>query len=120
MKLTNGDIWNARGALQKLAQIPMPAKVSWQVARLAGKANGELALIERIRVGLVNKYGVPNDQGQAAVPPNTPQFASFVKEFEELMAQEIELDGAVISLPGSLEIEPSALMALEKFVDIGE
>lgn len=120
MKLSNGDIFNARAPLQKLVQLPMPVRAGFLIARLVGKLNTELVAIEKVRATLIHKYGEPNGDGQIAVTPASPQFAQFVADIEELMNQEVLVDFEKPVLPGTLEIEPSALMALEKFVDIGD
>lgn len=120
MKLSNGDIFNARAPLQKLVSLPMPVRTGFLLTRLVGKLNIELTAIEKVRSTIIQKYGQPNGDGQIAVSPASPQFAQFVADIEELMSQEVSVDFEKPVLPGSLEIEPSALMALEKFVDVGD
>jgi hypothetical protein len=45
--------------------------------------------------------------------------AKFKDELNELLNQEIEVVFTKITLPDNLEVEPSILVALEKFINIG-
>lgn len=123
MKLTNGDIFAARGPLQTLMGMKFPVGVSFKLAKMANKINEPLKSIEDVRNGLINKYGESNENGQMAVSEGSPNFEKFVSEFNDLMAIEVEVVIEKVKLPEEvdgkpLEIEPSLLMALEKFVDV--
>jgi hypothetical protein len=125
MKLTNGEIFVVREPLLKLLGMQLPVKTSFQIAKLANKLNEQLKVIEDVRNGLVRKYGKENleKRGQLSVNPEDEGYPKFVSDFNELMAQETELVFEKIKLPieidgKPLQIEPSILMALEKFVEI--
>ena len=118
MKLTNGEIYSAKEPLQKLATERFPVKVSYALAKIVATLDGPLGLIEQVREKLIRSYGAvsPDDPTQIAVTPeNIPQFAA---EVGELMQQEVELDIEPVTLPETLEIEPSVLFALGKFVRV--
>jgi len=132
MKLTNGDIFSASEPLKKLMDIKLPVKTSYQLAKLASKLNEQLKVIDEVRNGLVRSYGEEKD-GKIEVMPENPNFPKFVDEFNELMAQEVEVVFEKVKLPETvaatcdkchhnmdkaLEIEPSALMALDKFIEV--
>lgn len=123
MKLTNGDLFTASGPLKTLIAMKFPVAVSFKLAKMANKLNDSLKSIEDVRNGLINKYGEQNEKGQTAVSEDSPNFAKFVSEFNDLMAIEVEVVIEKVKLPEEvdgrpLEIEPSLLMALEKFVDV--
>jgi hypothetical protein len=122
MRVTNGEIFNAKEPLEKLVQVSLPVKVSLQVARLANKINVELRAIEDVRMGLIRKYGKVSEDGrQMTVDPFDGNYPKFLEEINELMSQGTEIVAENVVLPTTvdgkpLELEPSILMALEKFV----
>lgn len=125
MKLKNGEIFVAKEPLQKLLEMSLPVKSSLQVARLANKLNEQLKIIDDVRNGLIRKYGKADlkEKGQLRVDPETEDFGKFVIDFNELMEQEVEVVLEKVKLPTEidgkpLQIEPSVLMGLEKFVEV--
>ncbi len=134
MKLTNGEIFNAKEPLSKLIQEKFPVKVSYGLAKLASKLDAQLGVIEKVRQGLIQTYGEQDpdnpmqirvlptlekkdENGKSTFEPN-PKFPKFAEEMGELMTQEVEIVFDVVTLPDTLEIEPSTLMALEKFIKV--
>ena len=122
MKLTNGEIFNAKAPLEVLLKEKFPVKVSYGLAKLAAKLNDQVQIIEKVRQGLIETYGEkdPNNPMQIRVVPQSENFPKFTSEFEELMAQKIELVLEVVTLPDTLEVEPITLMALDKFIRVGK
>lgn len=120
MKLTNGEIFNAKEPLQKLLTEKLPVKVSYGLAKLAAKLNDQLQVIEKVRQGLITTYGEkdPDNPMQTRVLPQSEGFQKFAEEYGELMAQEVEVVFDVVTLPDTLEVEPATLMALDKFIKI--
>ena len=120
--------------MRKLIEQRFPVMVSYKLAKLVNKLNEQFKVIEAVRLGLIKKYGEANDKGQTIVEQEGEQWAEFVGEFNELMVQEVELVIEKVKLPEvvagtcdkchhnmdrMLEIEPSTLMALDKFVEVG-
>lgn len=124
MKVLNREIFEAKEPLERLIQLPLPVKTSLEVARFANKLSDELRAIEEVRMGLFRKYGSPSEDGcQLVVEETSDKYPKFLSELDELMMQETEVVVGPISLPPEvdgkpLNIEPSILMALEKFVDV--
>ena len=120
MKLTNGEIFNAKEPLQKLIQERLPVKASYGLAKLAAKLETQLGVIEKVRQGLIQTYGEkdPDNPMQIKVDPQSENFPKFAAEIGELMSQETEMVLEVVTLPDTLEVEPAVLMALDKFVKI--
>ena len=143
MKLTNAEIFNAKTPLGKLLSEKLPVKTSYGLAKLAAKLNDQLGIIDKVRQGLFQTYGVSNPQnpmqllpppslivetdaggkeikdkaGNVTMVPN-PKYQKFDEEMGELMAQEVEIVFDVVTLPDTLEVEPVVLMALDKFIKI--
>ena len=120
MKLTNGEIFNAKVPLGQLSANKFPVKVSYGLAKLASKLNDQLQVIEKVRQGLIETYGEkdPENPKQTRVTPESENWLKFVEEYGELMSQEVEVVFDAVTLPETLEIEPAVLMALEKFVKV--
>lgn len=124
MKVSNGDIYNAKEPLETLLKLSLPIKASLTVARFAKKLNAELQSIEEVRMGLIRKYGKESSDGQQVmVEKDSKKYPEFMAEYVELMGQETEFIADKITLPATvsgrpLELEPSILMALEKFLEI--
>ena len=125
MKLTNGEIFSAKKPLEKLLDKELPVKTSYGLAKLAHILNDQLQVMDKVIQGLRKTYGTPDPRnpGQFNVLPEiegvtNPQAVKFNEEINELMAQEIELVIEMVTLPDTLEVEPSVLMALEKFIKV--
>jgi len=124
MKVLNREIFEAKEPLEKLIQLPLPVKTSLEIARFANKLSDELRAIEEVRMGLFRKYGTLSEDGrQMVVEETSDNYPKFLDQLDELMMQETELVVTQISLPSEvdgkpLNIEPSILMALEKFVEV--
>jgi len=125
MKLLNGEILDSREPLQILLGKQLPVKVSYALARMAIKLGEEWKAIEEVRKGLVKRYGESDkdNPNKHSVDLAGDKYPKFVKEFEALMNQEVEVVIEKIKLPEEvdgkpLEIEPATLMALEKFIEV--
>jgi hypothetical protein len=120
MKLTNGQIWIAAPAIKGLMDQKLPVQTSMRLVKLAQEMDIHLSVINGVRNNLIKQYGTEAN-GQVTINANTPEMESFTKDWAELIAQEIEVEfkGEKIKLPWTVNIEPSTLMALEPFVDIG-
>lgn len=122
MKTTNGFVFNANEAMVTLLKIPWPVKVSYGLVKLSSKLSEQFKIVEECRVGLVQKHGTRDeDSGETGVKEGTPAYKAFVAEYNELMAQEVELVIKKVRLPSEVDgksilVEPVTLMALEGFV----
>ena len=132
MRVTNGEIYGGKEAIGKLLQMTLPVRASYQIAKLATKMNEQILVLDQVRNGLIKTYG-KEENGQITIEQGTENFAKFIVELNELFKKEVELKvetvdlptmvmekcekcGAVIEKP--LQIEPTVLMALDKFVGI--
>jgi hypothetical protein len=119
VKITNGEIYNdIRPALGKLIQTKLPVKTAFVVARFAKKTQEFIESIENVRNNLITQYGETGKTGQPIINPKSESWEPFSKEYNELMEIEVEFPDTKIILPGSIEIEASVLLQLEKFVEI--
>ena len=120
MKLTNGEIYNAREALEKLTQAKLPLRASYDLAVMATKLRNQLMVIEKIRLDLLQTYGDKDENrpNHLSIIPQSEKFPQFAEELGKLMTIEVDIDIEAVTLPDTLEIEPATLMALDKFIKV--
>ena len=134
MKLTNGDVFQAREPLQKLMAQKLPVKTAYALAMLANKLNDQLKVLDTVRQGLIDKYAIrdketgriktrQNEDGATVLDLEPDVATKFNSEFGELMQQTVEIVFERVKLPENVdgkgfEIEAVTLMALEKFVEV--
>ncbi len=120
MKLRNGEIFSAKEPLSKLMEHKFPVKTSYGLAKLAQKLNPQLQIIDDVRNGLIKTYGKESkgNPQETRVDPADESFPKFVEEMNELLAQEVEIVFDKVKLPEDLEVEPSILILLDKFIEV--
>lgn len=141
MKVTNGEIVQAKEAAEKLAKKQLPVSISYNVAVLSNKLRAAAGPIEQTRQGLIQEYGEKDDKGRIFLyPPGNKEhevsdgWENFAKAVTELMSIETEFNqDSQIELPLEIEskcpecnkyikepllIEPEILMPLEKFITV--
>jgi hypothetical protein len=118
MKLSNGAVWMAGQALGKLMGQKMPLNASVRLVKLSKELDTHLAVINGVRANLIHQHS----DGKDRIEPNTPEMEAFVKDWAELMSQDVEVkfEGEKIKLPWTIEIDPMALIDLDMFVEIPE
>ena len=120
VKLTNGEIFNAKEPLRQLSAQKFPVLTSLAIMKVMQKLNEHLLPFEQVRDGLIKTYGTANldNPQQIAINPGDENFPKFAAEYQELLSQEVEVVFEKIKLPATLEIEPAILMSLEKLVEV--
>jgi hypothetical protein len=116
--LTTYEMRNMLETLGKMAQMKLPIKASYWVGRLIAKLDGEYAASEKARNALVTELGEPVDGGGIQVTPENPNWKTFQERYTELMNVEIDIELPQIPLDqfGNIDIEPAALLALDKLI----
>ena len=110
-----------RGTIKDLTGTPMPVKQGIRVAKLAEAMQRELKIIEDARVKVIQQCGGKLDT-KTNMWSATPEICGdkwpeFMKEYNELMADDVEMDVEPVSFPDSLSIPPAYLMLLEPFFE---
>jgi len=134
MKVTNAEIWGSQGAIRQMLSQKLPVRASHDFARMAKKLNEQWQVINEERNRLVTIHGEKDKKtGQTQVKVNTPEMEAFNKDFQELLAIEVDIDVKPVKLPEVIaatcdkchhnmdrpfEIEPAILFALDKFVEV--
>ena len=123
MKISNAEIYNATEPLKALLKIKMPVKTSYALIQLTHKLKPQMDVIEQVRQKLIIEHGEPDEKrpGATKITPEMAGFPEFAEELGELLGQEYELQDFVkVRLPDTIEIEPYILMALERFIELGD
>jgi hypothetical protein len=125
MKLSNGEIFGSKEALADVFDKEWPIKLSFKIATLIAKLNTALESIEKVRNPLIQKYGKPaeDNPNNLIIDETSKDYPKFVAKFNELMAQEVEIEFDIVELPATVDgkdvsIKPRILMALEKFIKL--
>lgn len=117
MKVFNADIYQSKGALAKLAEEKLPGKVSYALAKLAREINSEWNVLENTRIGILRKHGTDTD-GVIKVEEGSDAHKEFLKEWFDILKEEVELESERVTIPDSIEIEVAVLLPLVPFVVI--
>ncbi len=121
MRVSNGDVFQAREPLQRLLGEKFPMKTAIALRDFKRKLAEKWDVIEDIRLGLVKEYGETDDKGQTTVKQGTEKWDKFVTEFNDLMAMDCEIDGnkVVVPLTGNVMVSAADMEALDKFIEVG-
>jgi hypothetical protein len=99
-------------ALARLAEQRFPIKLSYKLTRIVDAAQRELKRARELHEKLVKQYGKSSDGQTWTVSP--AKLEPFNKEYDELMALDVEIWGDLIQLDdlGEVDISASDLIAL--------
>jgi len=105
-------------SLKSLVKKEMPAAVSYQLAKFIKKMSEELIIVEEQRIKLVKKYSVAEDDTEQSTMVAPEHQEQFMKEFSDLLEQEVEIDFEPVKLSslGDIVISPVDLVKLEKII----
>ena len=122
------DIMNSTETLQKLAKMPLKAKLAWQVAKLLKVLDAEVQQFNDTRLELIKKYGEKDSNGELVTDENgncrieKEMLGNFTNELNELIGAETEINANKIDINSleDLDFTPSEMTMLEPFIDFGE
>lgn len=104
MKLTNGTIFNAQIALNKLSNADLPIKTAYAVKKNVDALKKQIAFINERRNELIRKYGkedIIDKEDKEAV-------AKFVNDFNEILEIEEEIEINTIDVEKLADVKLSA------------
>ena len=93
MKL--GELMLAKDALKKILNFNLPIKLSYELSKMTDVFYEEVGRIDNFRGKLLEKYGVPMEDGNVHIKPESKE--DFISEYNELLDQ--EYTGTVITTP---------------------
>lgn len=117
MKLSNEKLVNSIGVLSKLTNMELPIKLSYALSKNITKINIELAVYNRERQKLIEKYGEKDEESKLKTKEdgtiNILDIDSFNKDLKEILEIETEVDIHLIDLEkvdADINITPGELM----------
>jgi len=112
LKITLKQLSQSFGALQELAQVQFPAKVSYRLSRVVTSAQAELETLQKAHLELIKKHGAVETDGKFEVPKD--RLEAFIPEYDGLLSEEVTIwgDAIGIDLLGDAEIAPVVLAPL--------
>jgi hypothetical protein len=118
MNIKLEQIHAATTAIRMIDLTANPGKESMRISEKFCEPLFELIdKVDKQRIKLIEKYGKPNDNGGTSVEPNTESWTNFAKDFNELLAEEVEVE--VELLPKELleraNLTPAEVRALRIF-----
>lgn len=118
MKL--GQIFQARPALNKLAENELSPKYLYKVSKMLAKVNKELQFIDENRNKLIQELGYEVKEGEWKVKDEKLQ--EFIKRFNEILDIDSETDITVVQIPTTENIRLSFkdLDLLNGFIELQE
>ena len=128
MKLTVGDCYNVKPALDDLYATKLPVVTAFRVKKIVNAVNGEISVADPERIKIFEKFKVPFVEGENRYDiekwsKQHPQKAKEADaEYAEFMKHEVELDiknfkPIKVKDLGDIVIEPQILDVLEKFIE---
>lgn len=100
MKLTNDEL---QARLQDITGLcaptnRLPVRTSLRARRTLRALRSAWAPVEEVRIALVQEHGKQDKAGNYTVQPGTPQMAAFLKDWLEVLAEEVEVEVEPIRL----------------------
>lgn len=117
MQLKNGEIFEMTQHLGALS-LDVPARVGYHLGRLVKKIKSAGVDIEASRNQLIAKYGVAGEGGQTQIKPDSPNWATFVVEYNGLMNEQTDIDANKVILPAETKISVETLMLFDCFLEV--
>lgn len=123
MKLSNERLVNSVSGLSKIATKNLPVKVSYAIAKNIAKIESIIAIYDKERQKLIDKYSVKDSEGKTVVGENNQitiqnEFLdNWNSDINELKAIENEIDihkFSIADLTG--EMMPSELMLIDYMI----
>lgn len=132
MRLTNSEVVQVHNSFSRLMEIKLPVKVSLDIAILLKQLEGLVTTFVLVRDKLFKTYSIENEKNEdgsitfksTEEGKEKENLENFSSEFNELLEAKTEdTNFKTIKLPAEiggkpLEIEPSILVELTRFVEV--
>lgn len=119
VKATLADLKNAEGALNKIFHsTELPIRSAYKLSLLVTKVQEQLKTLEDMRVRLVQKFGVKQEDGNQTVRPD--KMTEFMAEMEVVLSEPAELNKITLTeadLAG-VKLSPAEIANVCKIVEI--
>lgn len=113
MLLKLNEIKNLKDPLKELVDKEIPVKTAYKFLKLVKAVEQEVIDIEQMRIKMVKNYGEIKEDGKIIVTEENQK--KFLKEYEDFMKTEVDLDIPDICIDdlGDINISVNSLSNLE-------
>lgn len=118
MKLTYGEILDAKPALENLAQKELKMSEAIALARLIKTLNNELEVFFDKQKELCDKYGTV-DEKNGNFTPYEKNKEFFLHKHKELLCTEFEADISKVEICSDIDIEAATILTTDKLITWG-
>lgn len=116
MEVTLGQIFASFNLIGRIVDQSLPIKLAWRFTKLIKGLNQEYQSLEKLRDGLVRKHGEEVEGQDGAFRVTEESREGFMREFQELLSTEVEVDWDLISVD---EVADSLKFSVRELSNIG-
>lgn len=104
----------SNGPLVRLLQLELPLRAAWRLKKIKDRVMAEFDITEDMRKKLIEKYGTKDENGATAIQTKEG-IENFTTEFNELLAEEVEIsyEAVEFTLFGDIKLSTLELELLE-------
>ncbi len=119
IKMQLSEVWAAKSALEKLAQLELPIKEAYKISKILRTIQQDLEFIEQERAKLIKKYAKQEDnKNEIKVAEENVQ--DFLNDFYKILEHSVEYDFVKINLNNigdSIKLTATDILMLSPFID---
>lgn len=98
MKVTLGQIYASFNLLNKVVDQTLPVRLAFRFTRLIRELNKEFTSLEKLRDGLVKKYGEAVEGQEGAFRVAEEHKDDFITDFKDLLEEKVDIAWELISI----------------------
>jgi hypothetical protein len=87
-----GQLFQSIEAWRKLSSVNMKPAIAYKILKYTKLVQAEHEVAEKQRVALIREVTGTKDGEDARIEPDSPEFMSYIEKFNEIMAQEVQLE----------------------------
>ena len=119
MEFTIQEILGMKDVLTKVVQAEVPIRIAFRINRFVKSVQMELETFEKIRMGLIQKYGEKEEKSQQISVKDPEKQKEFHREIQKVVLEIINIDFKPIRFEefgNDIKISAAELFALEKII----
>lgn len=98
MEVTLGQIYASFNLLNRVVDQQLPVRLAFRFTRLIRELNKEFTSLEKLRDGLVKKYGEGVEGQEGAFRVAEEHKETFMTDFQDLLQETVEIQWELISI----------------------
>ena len=98
MEVTLGQIYASFNLLNRIVDQTLPIRLAYRFTRLIRELNTEYQALEKLRDGLVKKYGSEVEGQEGAFKVSDDNREAFMTDFQDLLQETVEIGWELVSV----------------------